>query len=89
MNNINTSIAAVATTEPSTKPPSSDLSTALWNIVSRSDTKLNSSQQQALYNLPLQFQDIVAADQHDLSHTNAIKHQISTGNSPPIKQRAR
>ena len=57
--------------------------------MSRSDTKLNSSQQQALYNLPLQFQDIVAADRHDLGHTNAIKYQISSGNSPPIKLRAR
>ena len=48
MSNINTSIAAVGTTDPSTKPPSSDLSVALWNIiVSRSDTELNSSQQQA------------------------------------------
>ena len=37
----------------------------------------------------LQFQDIFAADQHDLGHTTAIKCQIDTGNSPPIKQRAR
>ena len=88
VSNINTSIAAVGTTDPSTKPPSSDLSAALRNIVSRSDTELNSSQQQALYNLLLQFQDIFAADQPDFGHTTAIKHQIDTGNSPPIKQRA-
>ena len=42
VSNINTSIAAVRTTDPSTKPPSSDLSAALRNIVSRSDTELNS-----------------------------------------------
>jgi len=32
----------------SDKPPSPDLRAALWNIISRSDTKLDSNQQQAL-----------------------------------------
>ena len=30
-----------------------------------------------------------AIDQHDLGHTTAVRHQINTGNAPPIRQRPR
>ena len=43
-----------AVTDKSSKPTSSsDLDETLWNIVSRSATKLDDSQQQDLYNMQL------------------------------------
>ena len=88
---INTSVAAVRPSKQSSRntKPSSDLSDALWTIVSRSDTELDPNQQQQLYKLLLHFHDVFAVDQHDLGHTTAIQHQIDTGDSPPIRQRAR
>ena len=88
---INTSVAAVRPSEQSSRntKPSSDLSDALWTIVSTSDTELDPNQQQQLYNLLLHFHDVFAADQHDLGHATVIQHQIDTGDSSPIRQRAR
>ena len=68
---------------------SSDLQTALWNIVSRSDTELDETQEQALYNLLLQYSGIFAIDEHDFGHAKTIKHQINTGSSTPIRQQTR
>ena len=81
--------AAVISTVSSQTSSSTNLKTALWDMVSRSDTELEKSQQQALYHLLLQYGDIFATGQHNLGHTNAIKHQIDTGLTPPIRQQAR
>ena len=83
-----TPISAVTATSSKDKT-SSDLNNALWNIVSKSATKLDNSQQQALYKLLLQYCDIFSTDKHDLGYTNALKHQIDTGNAQPIRQRVR
>ena len=80
------SVAVISTVSSQTKP---DLKTALWDIVNRSDTELNKTQQQSLYQLLLQYTDIFATGQHNLGHTTVIKHQIDTGNVPPIRQQAR
>ena len=80
------SVAVISTVSCQTKP---NLKTALWDIVNRSDTELNKTQQQSLYQLLLQYTDIFATGQHNLGHTTVIKHQIDTGNVPPICQQAR
>ena len=54
----------------------------------RSDTELNKTQQQALYQLLLQYSDVFATDQYHLSHTELLKYQINTGIVPPIRQHA-
>ena len=83
-------ISAVTTTnKASDSNLSMDLNNALWNIVSRSGTELDKQQQHDLYKLLLQFHDIFAIDQHDLGHATAVRHQINTGNAPPIRQRPR
>ena len=51
------SVAVISTVSSQTKP---DLKTALWDIVNRSDTELNNTQQQSLYQLLLQYTDIFA-----------------------------
>ena len=81
-----TPISAVTATSSKDKT-SSDLNNALWNVVGKSAMKLHNSQQQALYKLLLQYFDIFSTDKHDLRHTNALKHQIDTGNTQPIRQR--
>ena len=80
------SVAVISTVSRQTKP---DLKTALWDIVNRSDTELNKTQQQSLYQLLLQYTDIFATGQHNLGQTTVIKHQIDTKNVPPIRQQAR
>lgn len=50
----------------------------MWNIVSKSATKLDDSQQHTLYKSLLQYCDIFSTDKHDLGHTNALKHRIDT-----------
>ena len=83
-------VSAVTTTHKSSYSNSSiDLDTALWNIVSRSGTELDKQQQHDLYRLLLQFHDVFAIDQHDLGYATAIRHQINTGEAPPIRQRPR
>ena len=83
-----TPISAITTT-PDKTTPSLDLDSTLWDTVKRSTTELDDKQQQDLHRLLSQYHDIFAVDEHDLGHTNAIKHQINTGNSPPIRQHAR
>ena len=78
-----------AVTDKSSRTTTPDLNDALWDIVSRSATKLDDIQQQDLYKLLQQYRDVFAADKHDLGYTNALKHQINTGDAPPIRQRAR
>ena len=69
-------ISAVTVTNESRDTNSqTDLNAALWNIVSSSDTELDSNQQQDLYRLLLEFHDVFATGQHDLGHTSIIKHQ--------------
>ena len=80
---------SVVTDKSSEQTISLDLSDTLWNIVNRSTTKLDDTQQQDLYNVLLQYHDIFAIDKHDLGRTNALKHQINTGDAQPIRQRAR
>ena len=80
-----TLISAVTATSSKDKTLS-DLNNTLWNIVSKSAKKIDNSQQQALYKLLLQYCDIFSTDKHDLKHTNALKHQIHTGNAQPIRQ---
>ena len=80
---------SVVTEKSGEQTTSSDLSDTLWNIVNRSTTKLDDTQQQDLYNVLLQYHDIFTTDKHDLGHTNALKHQINTGDAQPIRQRAR
>ena len=79
---------SVVTGKSSEQTTSSDLSSTLWNIVNRSTTKLDNTQQQDLYNVLLQYHDIFATDKHDPGRTNALKHQINTGNAQPIRQHA-
>ena len=80
---------SVVTDKSSEQTTSSDLNDTLWNIVNRSTTKLDETQQQDLYNVLLQYHDIFATDKRDLGRTNALKHQINIGDVQPIRQRAR
>ena len=70
-----------AVTDKSSRTTTPDLNDALWDIVSRSATKLDDIQQQDLYKLLQQYRDVFATNKHE--------HQINTGDAPPIRQRAR
>ncbi len=58
----------------------------LWDMVCKSDTELSEAQKQQLFALLLEHADVFASDRNDLGHANAIRHEIDTGTSPPIRQ---
>ena len=65
---------------------SSDLESALWNLVCESDVPLSDMEQQQLFSLLLDYSDIFASDHNDYGHTNKVCHAIPTGESAPMRQ---
>ena len=50
---------------------------------------LDEDEFQEVHKLLNEFSDISSAGPHDLGCTNLIKHQINTGEAPPIRQPVR
>ena len=61
----------------------------LWEIVQSSGVHLDASQQQQLYALLEEYQDIFALSSRNLGRTSKLRHKIDTGQASPIRQRVR
>ena len=53
------------------------------------EESLSSREREQLQNLVLEFADIFALDQSELSSTDLVTHVIDTGDTVPIKQHPR
>ena len=58
-------------------------------LLAKCQPLLSSEQQQEVEQLLFEYRDIFAKSKSDLGRTALFKHEINTGNTPPIKQRPR
>ena len=58
-------------------------------LLAKCQPLLSVKQQQEVESLVLDYRDIFAKSKSDLGRTSLFKHEINTGNTPPIKQRPR
>ena len=60
-------------------------------LLAKCQPLLSVKQQQEVESLVLDYKDILvfAKSKYDLERTSLFKHEINTGNTPPIKQRPR
>ena len=58
-------------------------------LLAKCQPLLSVKQQQEVESLVLDYRDIFAKSKSDLGKTSLFKHEINTGNNPPIKQRPR
>ena len=61
----------------------------LQNLVAKVETLLSEAETKEFYHLLLDYSDIFAINDSDIGRTNALKHNITTGESKPIRQPAR
>ena len=70
---------------PNSKPPSS-LPDHLRDLYARSSSGMSSAQKKQVAKLLKKYGKTFSASENDLGRTGIIKHKITTGNTPPIKQ---
>ena len=72
----------------STKQISSttELPDHLRDLYNRSTADLTTQESKQLYDLLLEFADVLSESPHDLGRTDLVKHQINTNGANPIRQ---
>ncbi|XP_069125464.1 uncharacterized protein [Argopecten irradians] len=68
---------------------SSEVPEFLKDLILRSSKELSETQQQALTNLLVEFQDTFAQHDLDIGCLHEVTHKIDTGTEEPIRQRMR
>ena len=71
------------------KPVSNQLPEHLAELFSRSITELNIPQRKQLHNILSAYRDVFATDSNDIGLTSWVKHDVDTGDEPPVRQRPR
>ena len=61
----------------------------LNDVYARSTEDLDGEQQQIVFDLLLEFEDVFASSPSEMGRTSLTRHRIDTGDTPPIRQPAR
>ena len=61
----------------------------LWAMASKSGDRLTQAEQEQLFALCLEYEDLFARGADDFGRTGKLAHKIDTEGSPPIRQQAR
>ena len=71
------------------KSPYTTLPPHIEELYHRSTAELDDEQQRDLYQLLSVYQDTFAKDANDIGTTKWVKHDVDTGDEPPVRQRPR
>ena len=84
---VSSSVAVVRERHPEDIPE--EKREMLWEIVERDGDHLGSQENEKLFQLLQECEDIFASTPEDLGRTGMIKHKINTGEAQPIRQQVR
>ncbi len=78
-----------ASTNETTKSNAATCPEHLRKVMEEGSTELSKEQKIQLEELLSEYSDVFAKENAPLGHTDLVKHTIDTGDTPPIRQRAR
>ena len=81
--------AAVGVSETPQTLVTKEKSDLIWACVQDIGDHLSSTEQHLLYDLLHGYHDVISSGSHDVGRTSKIRHEIHTGDAPPIRQPVR
>ena len=68
--------------------PPEDKKQILWAIIERCRKDLSEEQKKTFYHLLIAYNDVFTISQQNVGRTKVLKHSISVGNAPAVRQAA-